>query len=247
MAPLIGITSGEIVNHEHPWSPVVYGQSHFYIDAVINAGGVPVILPMTHHTKILHDLYTRLDGILFAGGNDINPRYYHEERSPKVEHLSELRDTVELRLLHWMLQDHKPLLAICRGMQLVNVGLGGTLHQHIPDDIPGALNHTDSTDIKNVAHKAHKLHINDDSKLAQILKSDNIYANTHHHQAVKELGAGLQAVAYASDGVIEAIESPAYPNFIGVQCHPESLEVEAEPKWRHLFDWFVQEAKKSTA
>lgn len=243
MRPLIGITTGEIYNLTSAWSPQAYGQSYTYSDSVIRAGGVPVLIPITTDIDTLEQLYARLDGILFAGGNDINPGLYGEEASEHTTDVSDRRDVVETALLKWTLRDKKPMLCICRGAQLWNALLGGSLYQHIPIDVPSASDHDISTKLENLEHLAHALKVDAKSHLATIIDSTTIYANSHHHQAIKVLGTGIKASAWAEDGIIEAIESDDDSYAIGLQSHPESLQ-EVESKWGLVFKSFIQSANK---
>ena len=236
--PIIGITCGEIHNQAEPWSPVTFGQSQTYVDAVIGAGGVPLLLPLGTAEDILHPLYDLLDGICFAGGNDLNPKLYNQKPYDNVTDYSVLRDTTELMLLRWTLKDGKPLLAICRGMHLLNVELGGTLYQDLATDVPNSLDHNASTKLKTLEDMSHRLRIDSGSKLADILGGATIGTNTHHHQAINKLGINIQAAAWADDNIIEAIELIDYPYAMGVQAHPESL-VNTEPRWAKLFASFV--------
>jgi putative glutamine amidotransferase len=241
MRPLIGITTGEIYNLTSPWAPQAYGQSYTYSDAVIRAGGVPVLIPITTDTETLKKLYNSLQGLLFAGGNDINPKIYNEEVSEYTKDVSDKRDDLELKLLEWTLRDKKPMLAICRGAQLWNAYMGGSLYQDIMAEIPEATDHDISTKLENLEHLAHALKVDESSRLASIIDSTTIYANSHHHQAFKELGKGITASAWAEDGIIEAIESNEDSYAIGIQSHPESLQ-EVEPKWDLVFESFVASA-----
>jgi putative glutamine amidotransferase len=243
MQPLIAITCGEVRNNLEAWSPIVHGQSQTYIDAVIHAGGVPFLVPLTTAAPVLHRLYALADGILFAGGNDPDPALYNEPISEQVTDISRLRDTVEMQLLAWTLADKKPLLGICRGMQLLNVYFGGTLYQDIPTDLPHASDHNSSTKRRSLKDIAHILKVKDGSKLAEILGGTTIGANTHHHQAIKKLGTSLYANAWSEDGMIEGIELAGNSFVIGVQAHPESLEAQTEQKWQKIFKAFVVAAQ----
>lgn len=245
--PLIGITTAEIKNYHHPWMPATHGQLPHYADAVIRGGGIPVLLPIVEEVEIMRELYDRCDGILFAGGEDVDPAYYHEIRHPKLGRVSPGRDTQEFELIAWALEDHKPILAICRGMQLLNVALGGSLHQDISSDFSDKENHESSTDSQNLSHVAHRLFVEAGSQLADILEASVIKANSRHHQAVKTLGRNLRDVAWAKDGIIEAIESIELPFAIGVQSHPEAIEAEIETLWQKLFTAFVGAAQPLTA
>jgi putative glutamine amidotransferase len=240
--PLIGITAGEIVNKDDPWSPVTHGQSITFIQAIAHAGGTPVILPLVDDEKLNRAMYESCDAILFAGGNDVNPALFDEEKHPTVKDVSVLRDTVEMRLMEWSLGDRRPIMGICRGMELLNVIRGGTLYQDIPSMLPDASDHDASTKARSLEDMAHVLRIDPDSRFAQIIGSQTIGTNTHHHQAINRLGQSIKAVGWAEDGVIEVIEDPNHPFTIGVQSHPESMEAKAEPLWRKFFAEFVKQA-----
>lgn len=240
---VIGITCGEVHNKIEKWSPVTFGQSRTYVDSIIAAGGVPVLLPLSEDEAVLQSVFQLLDGICLAGGNDISPSCYHQTPYEGNYYHSPLRDTTEEKLLTWALRDKMPILGICRGMQFLNVHCGGDLYQHIPTDLPGSLDHDASTKSESLEDTSHTLRIAASSKLADILGVTTIGANAHHHQAVHTLGQGLQATAWAQDGVIEAIELTNYPYAVAVQSHPESL-ISIEPAWLRLFISFVDAAKK---
>lgn len=239
--PLIGITTGEIVNHTNPWSPVTYGQSHTYSDAVQRASGIPVLIPITDNMTTLKQLYNRLDGLLFTGGNDIDPELYDQPMNPKTKDMSKKRDKVEIHLMKWALADNMPILAICRGMQLLNVVCGGSLYQDIDSEIEGASDHTVSTLKEDVENIAHNLSVDENSVFGRIIQSTTIAANSHHHQAVKDIASNLHVSARAEDGVIEAIENSTANFTVGMQCHPESLH-NVEPKWNLIFKTFTQKS-----
>jgi putative glutamine amidotransferase len=247
MIPVIGLTVGEITSEEHPWAPKVYGQSHTYVDAVVRAGGAPFLMPLTHDEQILRALYERCDGLLLAGGNDIDPQLYGAQPSPLTVKVSTRRDSQELKLIEWAFADKKPVLGICRGMQLLNVARGGDLYQDVETEVPGAQNHHISTDRKNFADTAHRLAIEPDSKLAHILQTKTIGTNAHHHQSVRQLGKGLRTTAQTSDGIIEAIELEGDHFVVAVQSHPESLEAETELRWQKLFTAFVGQCRRPPA
>lgn len=245
MKPVIAITVGEIVNIStgKVWTPVIYGQFQTYTDAVVRAGGAPFILPLVDDESVLRLLYKKCDGLLLSGGHDLSQGFPKDKKPSKTFSVSPRRDKQELQLLEWALADDKPVLGICRGMQLINVALGGSLHHDIDADLPDARNHQAGIDNKDFRHLAHSLDIKPGSRLARILKTEHVSTNTLHHQAVEQLGANLVATARAEDGVIEAIELPDKKFVIGVQSHPEALEAGAETLWRELFAAFVNSAK----
>lgn len=245
MQPFIAITVGEIVRNDATWSPVVHGQAHTYTDAVVHAGGVPIIIPLVDDETALRRLYDQCSGLLFSGGNDLDPASYNADPSPHIKNPSPKRDKQELKLLGWALNDDKPVLGICRGMQLINVALGGSLHQDIVSELPDSHNHEVSAHNQNMHHIAHELTIKPGSLLAKSLSSDHASTNALHHQAIQKLGDGIVATAHAEDGIIEAIELPGKKFVVGIQSHPEALEAEAEPLWRQLFVAFIDSAKTS--
>lgn len=241
--PLIGITCGEIINRHEAWWPITYGQSDTYVNSVIEAGGTPILLPLTTDEIVLGQLFDMLDGVYLAGGNDLHPRLYGQEPYKADGDYSDLRDATEIYLLKRALEAKKPILAICRGMQLLNVHFGGTLIQDIPTFLPGKLDHDSSSKLKTLVDVSHALRIEPDTKLANILGASTIGTNAHHHQAIDKLGHGIRATAWAEDEIIEAIELTNYPYAVGIQAHPESL-TEVEPRWRALFKTFVDASKK---
>ena len=236
MKPLIGITTSRQPS-VLSWGPSVYAQNYQYSDAVLRSGGIPVFLPFTHTKQELRNLYDRLDAILFAGGGDIDPNEYGEKSGGHLKDVDTERDRIELQLMKWAIADDKPVLAICRGLQVLNVALGGTLIQDIPHNLTDAKNHDISTEKKNKLYIAHELSVEAGSRLATIIGAEPIGANSHHHQAIKKLAPGLQQTSRADDGIIESVELSRSRFVIGVQCHPESLST-VEPRWGKLFSEF---------
>ena len=244
MQTLIAITVGEIINYERgeAWIPLMYGQPRTYVDAVVRAGGAPFMLPLVDSSQALRQLYEQCAGLLFSGGHDLASTSQHRVHAQLKFSTSPRRDKQEKQLLKWALEDDKPVLGICRGMQLINAVLGGDLHENIETDLMSDINHTLNIDKKDFQHLAHRLEIAADSQLAKILGQRRIEANSMHHQAVRGLGKGLVVTAQSEDGVVEAIELPGKRFVIGVQSHPEALEAETEQLWRKLFDAFVTSA-----
>lgn len=225
-APLIGVTTyGRGENNR-------YGLPAEYVDAVSRAGGVPVLVPPGGHSSATW--LARLDGLVLSGGGDIDPLCYGGERHETLYGIDAERDAFEFELIAAALARRMPLLAVCRGLQLLNVYLGGTLHPHIPQAYGEA-----------VIHRAppreptpHAVQIAADSRLAAILGQDEVVPSSWHHQSVKDLGSGLVAVAHAADGVIEAIDLPEYPWLVAVQWHPE-LTAASDPVQQGLFDALI--------
>lgn len=236
--PIIGITSGEVRNAKLLWAPYVYGQSHTYVNAVEKAGGVPIIFPIVSDKKMAETYANMVDGVLFAGGNDIEPRHYGQEVT-HAKDMSTARDEFEIALFQEMINLDKPILGICRGMQLMNVVYGGSLYQDVLADLPDALNHEDSLKAENFESIAHTIYIEKDSKLAKIIGDEKLETNSLHHQSVDRLGEGLVISARSSDGVVEAIEDPNRHFVTGVQSHPEAIFETGDERWRKLFLAFM--------
>jgi len=241
--PIIGITCGEITSKTDPWTAITHGQSQTYINSVIQAGGVPLLLPITNDAGVLCTLCDMLDGLYLAGGNDLNPKLYGQAPLPVTTDYSDLRDMAETILLERALETHKPILAVCRGMQLVNAHYGGTLIQDLYASFPDGLDHDNSNKLKTLVDLSHVIRLQAGSKLAGILGDGEIGANAHHHQAIDKPGRGIVPVGWASDGVIEAVEMPDYPYLVGIQAHPESL-IDVEPRWQQLFASFIAAAQQ---
>lgn len=219
--PLIGITldyrqSGDY--SAYPW----FALSHRYVCAVEEAGGIPLLLAPTPATLEAVD---HLHGIIFTGGDfDIDPaRYGVSMCHPKVK-INAHRTNSEMALFEKVFTKRIPILGICGGHQLMNVALGGSLNQHIEDDIANSLVHESNTAHPKGAQRhepSHKIKIAPDSKLFNILQVTETAVNSSHHQCIKELGKGIIATAWAEDGIIEAIEVVDHPFCLGVQWHPE--------------------------
>jgi len=212
------------------------------VEPITAASGAPVLIPLNLDKGALRAIYERLDGLLLAGGVDVHPRYYGETVHEKCDRIEEERDTVELTLTRWALDESLPILGICRGIQVLNVAGGGTLYQDIASQLPGALKHDFWSGYPR-NYLAHKVTISEDSKLADILGQSQVAVNSEHHQAVKDLASTFQAVAWAPDGIIEAIESREHPFALGVQWHPEEM-LEDTPPMRRLFEEFVSAARR---
>jgi len=236
MKPLIGITTYQSTNvNGHP--TVVLMQS--YINAVRQAGGVPVLIPSMIAEDGWDALYSRLDGILFSGGGDIALEHFPGEPHPRIDDVDPERDTIELKILRTAVKDGRPFLGICRGCQLVNVGLGGTLYTHIPDQLPNALDHSYPGNMRTVL--VHKVKLEEGTRIADVLGEPIVNVNSLHHQGLKDIAPSLRVAGHASDGLVEAVELPDHPFGIAVQWHPEWLT--DQPSTRNLFRKFVEAAE----
>lgn len=241
MKPLIGVTCGTF--RDRDWCPPIHGHRQTYIDSVVAAGGAPFLLPLVDDEDVLRALYDRLDGVLLAGGQDVNPRHYGEVPTPELGIVDDLRDRVELLLARWAVEEGKPVLGICRGMQVLNVALGGTLYQDIGTQLKVETIHDSSFAAQDWTHMVHDLELDHTSRLGELFGPATFPINSLHHQSLKRIAPKLRAVGWAPDGVIEAIEGTNGHFVIGVQCHPEALQGQADPRWRALFEDFVEQCK----
>jgi len=227
-----------------------YVMRRTYCDAITWEGGAPVLVPPLPET-LLHRLYTGLDGLLLAGGGDVAGERYGASDSTHIKRVDTLRDGLEITLTQWALNDGLPLLAICRGIQVLNVAAGGTLVRDIPTQIPFCLEHRAEPALPR-SHKQHSVCVTHGSLLSAVLFDDSpaemgdeptgvrcCGVNSYHHQAVERLAPGFVATAYAPDGIIEAIETNVYSGFVlGVQWHPECM-VPGDAAMERLFSSFV--------
>lgn len=217
----------------------INAQYNTYIDAIVMAGGTPMLVPLQSDEPRLKALYAVADGVLLTGGGDINPAEYHEVADNTVSSVQPDRDRVELTLAKWAIAEKKPVLGICRGFQILTVASGGSLVQDIASQVPSAGRHDFLPRLGDWPrnYPAHKISFRHDSQLVTIIKRDNCTVNSLHHQALKTINDSFKIVGFAEDGLPEAIERPENPFCIGVQWHPEELVVD-EPA-RNLFEAFV--------
>jgi putative glutamine amidotransferase len=228
--PVIGIT---VYTREHvspfvrmPYATVNVGLS----DLAEEAGAVPLLLTPTEHVDEVLD---RIDALVLQGGGDVHPEYYGQKLHPATNTLDRRRDEFELALLERARERAMPVLGICRGIQLVNVAFGGTLVQHLPDVTEVAHDVTERWDAT-----VHSVRLAEGSRLRQLVGEDEIEVNSVHHQAVAEIGRGLRPVAWADDGVVEALEHEAEP-ILAVQWHPEWCRAVDWDRQRRLFEDLV--------
>lgn len=213
-----------------------------YIRAVIAAGGLPVLLPAAIPPADLPRLVSLFDGFLFCGGGDLEPGCYGGSQHPNMHGVNPERDAFELALVPLVVQSGKPLLGICRGMQVLNVALGGDLYGDLASQLPAALKHDYFPGYKRDL-LVHDVTIETASQLAAILGEASVKTNSIHHQAVRKLASDLRATAFSADGVIEAVEMPANKFVLGVQWHPEWLQNSAP--MRAIFTEFVRACEVS--
>lgn len=230
--PLIGLTLG----HDSE-RPAVLRIRQTYPRAVLGAGGVPVLIPPMDDVDALHQLFRTLHGIIFPGGLDVHPRYFGEgDRVHETTTVDEELDTLELRLAEWSVADGLPTLGICRGHQLLNVAMGGTLIQDLPSEGYAQVQHKHEGQRTDLTHD---LRVDDGSRLAALLGVPSCQVNSFHHQAIRELGPGLTPVAWSPDGIVEGFEGTDHPWLLSVQFHPEELVGFHEPSQR-LFKGLIE-------
>ncbi len=233
--PLIGVTLDSLEQGDYavfPW----YGVRKKYCERVVEMGGIP--FPLTHDLGLIDTYISLIDGLLVTGGgHDINPTYYGAQTIHPTVTLKPHRTTFELAIAKAALEKDRPLLGICGGEQVMNVALGGSLIQHIPDEVPGSLAHQ-QTQPRDEA--SHAVDIVKGTLLHKIVGTENMFVNSIHHQAVKTPGQGVVVNARALDGVIEGIEAPAYRFCLGLQWHPE-FSISAQDK--ALFAAFIEAAR----
>ncbi|MCI8659468.1 MAG: gamma-glutamyl-gamma-aminobutyrate hydrolase family protein [Lachnospiraceae bacterium] len=234
--PLIALTPYHNIEKDEPYMRPAY------LKAVRTAGGLPVILPLETTPEELKQLADTFDAFLFTGGPDIHPFHFGEETQYHCGNVSAKRDHLELALLDLAVKAKKPVLGICRGIQLLNIGLGGDIYQDLPsqfsEDFPIAHAQPFYYNIPS-----HTVVIAPGSLLAQISGKDKIQVNSMHHQAVRRLAPGLVASGHAPHGLIECVEYPDYPSFfLGVQWHPEYLWEQDEAAMG-IFEAFIKAAQ----
>ncbi len=218
-----------------------------YVSAILAAGGAPLLIPCTGDEAASYALYRLLDGLLLTGGGDIDPQLYGEgEAGTEIDGIEPRRDSTELSLARWAVGDDLPLLGICRGHQVLNVALGGTLIQDIPGSLPeSTTDHRGSTYTDDRSLLTHQVRFEAGCKLAGVFGETTFSVNSLHHQGVKEIAPGLQAVGFAPDGLIEALENPDRQWVVSVQWHPEELWAR-QTEAASLFQAFVQAAQVSS-
>lgn len=244
MKPLIGITASMglgiySLQQEHmPAEQLRLSDS--YVQAIVQAGGIPVVLPNCEDPELLKAMVDRLDGVLLSGGGDVDPTIYGQRATGRLGSVSPRRDTAEIAIAKYVIeQTDKPLLGICRGIQVMNVAMGGTLHIDLPED--RKLCHSLTMYPRHMT--THTVEVAPQSRLADILGEGRVWVNSFHHEAVKEAAPCFAVTARASDDdVVEGMELPGGRFVVGVQWHPEELRAREDA--RRLFAAFVSAAKK---
>lgn len=230
-SPLIGISTDI--------SPKRTAVNTAYVQSVILSGGIPYMIPVTDNVEILRQIVSQLDGIVFTGGEDIQPIYYGDLPYEKLEEVSPARDTFDLMVLKMAADRNIPILGICRGLQLMNVAFGGTLYQDLPTQHSSSVKHRQE---ESGTTPTHPISIIKESKLAEITGQEVLQVNTFHHQAIRKLAPGFKITAWAPDSIAEAIEAYPIRQMIGVQFHPEIFTAAGDTTMHKLFKFLVNKA-----
>ena len=237
--PLIGLTTYRKTLQTS--STTLVGLPPSYVEAVSAAGGAPVLIPGGLDEDALRAILARLDGLLLSGGGDIAGEHYASEHHDFIFDVDPDRDRTELFLARAAVESDKPLLAICRGHQLLNVALGGSLYEDVLRLMPAAIKHDYWGEYPR-SFLSHEVTVCEGSLLARRVGEKTLHVNSLHHQGVRELGRGLAAAAYAPDGLIESVEVQGHRYALGVQWHPENL-IDHDPAMLSLFRGLVEAAR----
>jgi len=229
---LIGLS----VNHKEGTSRI----ADAYVNAVLKAGGTPILIPLVTDETALEEIVSLIDGLILSGGGDIDASLYGEESHPSVESYDLERDRYDIALVKLAVERQLPIFGICRGNQLINVAFGGNLIQDIPSQLSESTVNHNQEEAREIA--THSIKIKPESRLYQIARAEQIMVNSFHHQSIKDIAPGFEAVARAEDGVIEAIESTEGKVILGVQWHPENGAVAGDSFMIDLFGYLVNEA-----
>lgn len=239
MRPIVGITCSTLAATEPDRAGMKrFALPSFYVSRVVEAGGVPVVLPNVSPEEA-PEFVARIDALLLSGGADVDPHAYGAEPHPRLGEVDPVRDHFEIALVKAARAAGLPIFGVCRGMQVVNVAFGGTLIQDIPAQIPGAIRHDQTT--VDLHHPSHSVSLVEGTQLRALVGSAHARVNSFHHQAVERIAEGFRVTARASDGVLEAMEHEQGPWFQCVQWHPERLA--DDPVTRALFQAFVAAAR----
>ena len=234
MKPLIGITS----ERKDQYSKKINLIKYAYVQAVVEAGGIPIVIPVLEDIRDLKRYIDIIDGIIFSGGEDISPIHFHQEPIKEVTEMDRDRDESELELFRHAYEKKMPIFGICRGVQLINVALGGSLYQDIYREVEDVIGHTCTY---NVQEGYHTIEIDRDSMLYKIYEKDDLLVNSLHHQGLKKLGKNLRSTSRTIDGMIESVETNEDRTLFGVQFHPELMAIKYKD-FLKPFEYLVKES-----
>jgi putative glutamine amidotransferase len=246
LPPIIGITATlkEDIDEvaERPLGRFVRADLD-YVEGVAGAGGAPVVLPPAGDERTAEAVIRSLDGLLLSGGSDLDPGYYGEEPAAELGVTLPERDAFEMALVGMALRRGMPVFGICRGMQVLNVALGGTLYQDLPSQWGrDLLGHRQDTPKR---HPTHEVRVEHGSYIAEVMERESVKVNSYHHQGIKDLAEGLIATGFSTDGVVEAVEAGDLSErwLLGVQWHAEAMRG-AGPQQESLFEAHVSAAER---
>jgi putative glutamine amidotransferase len=244
--PVIGIPTQNLQSFGNISAdlPPSWIMSHRYILTLTAVGGVPWMIPLVvDDLETLRAIYEGLDGVFLPGGADVDPASYNADRHPLCDKSDPPRDQLELLFTKWAAEEGKPVLGVCRGLQIMNLAFGGTLVQDLADQMPGSIKH----DYFPFGGKysrdylSHAVNVREGTKLGEIVGSGEVMVNSMHHQGIARVGDGLVASAIAPDGLVEGIEGSGSNFLVGVQWHPEVL-TENDERMKRLFAEFIEAA-----
>lgn len=234
MKPLIGLCCGTDSKRGSSFVARSYWQS------VIAAGGLPYLLPPLEKKEQVEQMLQKLNGLILTGGPDVHPHYYQEEPCLGIGAVDRQRDSFELNCIEIALRKSLPLLAICRGVQILNIALGGNVYQDIKSVVPDVLEHFQTAP---GSIPWHRVSFSPHSLFARLHNAEQLAVNSFHHQAIKRVAPDLLAVGWSSDGIIEAVESEKYPFILGVQWHPERM-AEHDREYLKEFSLLIEWARE---
>ena len=241
--PIIGIVAERWSSSTARLNRRVQGQLDTYVDAVLGAGGLPVLLPLLPDEADQDRLFEQVQGLILPGGGDLDPLHYLSPPHPATNSVDADRDVIELHLARRALDGDKPVLGICRGLQVLNVAAGGTLFQDLPTEFVDSAPHYFHYPEYPLDYLAHPVQVTEDSRFAGVVGQPILEVNSRHHQATCRVAPGLTVVGVAPDGVVEAVEKPEHPFALAVQWHPENLQ--ARPEMKAIFDRLVAAARRN--
>ena len=249
--PIVGIPTQNLqsIGGVSPDVPPSWVMSHRYVHVLTSAGATPWLIPaLNDDVPTIRAVYDELDGVFLPGGADIDPAAYGAARHASCDHSDPARDRIEMQLVQWAAADQKPVLGVCRGMQIISLASGGSLVQDLATLRPGSIKHDyfPFRDGRARDYLAHRVNIVEGTRLHALLGVTDYAVNSMHHQGVDRLGGGLTANAFGPDGLIEGLEGNEDQFLLGVQWHPEVL-ADSDERMRRLFESFVAAAREYRA
>lgn len=245
--PVIGIPTQNLqaIDRIPEDLPASWVMNQRYFLACTSVGAIPWMVPLLDDDpETLRGIYEHLDGIFLAGGVDVDPSSYGDDRHALCGRTDLARDRVELQFARWALEDGKPVLGVCRGMQVINVAAGGTLYQDCADQFPDSIKHDYFPGAGWARdYLAHEVRVEEGTRLRRLFDADRVMVNSMHHQAIRRIGEGLVASAVAPDGLVEAVEGSGDAYMVGVQWHPEML-IDTDEGTRRVFEEFMAAASE---